>query len=396
MNTIPAPSPLKRTALALACGAVFLVAQPALAAGSGAEAWRDYARRSMMPDYAWNDAPSAQSLAPTLRDAVLGAQRQSLTMWLSADAASSVQRSLTLSFGGAAGLHAPLAAPATVAQPLDLDARVSPLHSRFLDATFEQDFGRSSRFSVSALVASQYFATPGFGLLQGMMSEPALQRIHDVRPGYSESSHGQGMGASVYQSLGQDLAWRLAAQSRLDMGTFESVRGIHAEPGDFDLPGRVGAQLEWNASANTVLAAGVERVFYSDITPFTSPALPARLLSLMADGHAPAFEWRNLTVYSLEGRVSHGTAGQWVLRYTTRQQPSPSADLYRRALDSEYTNRNFVLGYRHGLGQWGQVAVMASYAPSMAFLGAGPVFSPASTYARGARAEVEARWVLPF
>jgi len=273
---------------------------------------------------------------------------------------------------------------------------MSTMHSRFLDATFEQDFGRSGRFSVSALVANQYFATPGFGLLQGVMTEPALQRLHDVRPGYSESSHGQGMGASVYQSLGQSLSWRLAAQSRLDMGTFDSVHGIHAEPGDFDLPGRVGAQLEWNATANAVLAAGVERVFYSDITPFTSPALPARLLSLMSDGYAPAFEWRDLTVYSLEGRVSHGAAGQWVLRYTTRQQPSPTADLYRRALDSEYTNRNFVLGYRHGLGQWGEFAVMASYAPSMAFLGAGPVFSPGSTYARGAQAEFEASWVLPF
>lgn len=396
MNTIPASSPIKRSALALACGAVFLVAQPVIAAGPGAEAWREYARRSMMPDYAWNDAPPAQSLAPSLRDVALGAHRQSLTMWLAADGAGTVQRSLTLSFGDEAGSFAPLAAPTSAARSPNLEARISTMHSRFLDATFEQDFGRSGRFSVSALVANQYFATPGFGLLRGVMTESALQRLHDVRPGYSESSHGQGMGASVYQSLGQSLSWRLAAQSRLDMGTFDSVHGIHAEPGDFDLPGRVGAQLEWNATANAVLAAGVERVFYSDITPFTSPALPARLLSLMSDGYAPAFEWRDLTVYSLEGRVSHGAAGQWVLRYTTRQQPSPTADLYRRALDSEYTNRNFVLGYRHGLGQWGEFAVMASYAPSMAFLGAGPVFSPGSTYARGAQAEFEASWVLPF
>lgn len=397
MNTIPASLPLKRAVLVLACGAALLAVQPALAAGHGAEAWRDYARRSMMPDYAWNDAPSPQSLAPSLRDMALGKHSRSLTTWFAVDSSGSVQRSLKVAFGEGAGMLVPAATTASEVRPLDLDARQSPLHSRFLDATYEQDFGQRSRLSVSALVANQYFATPGFGLMQGVVAPgPVAQRLQDPLSVHAETRSGHGVGASLFHAFGSDMGWRLTAQSRLDMGRFESIRGIHAEPGDFDLPGRVGAQLEWNASANTVLAAGVERVFYSDITPFTSPALPSRLLSLMADGNAPAFEWSDLTVYSLEGRISHGQTGEWVARYSTRQQPTPNADLYRRALGSEYTNRNFVLGYRHGLRQWGHLAVMASYAPSMAFLGAGPVFSAGSTYARGASAEVEASWVLPF
>ena len=179
------------------------------------------------------------------------------------------------------------------------------------------------------------------------------------------------------------------------MNALESVHGIYAEPGDFDLPARFGTQLEWRAGANLALALGVERVYYGDITPFTSPALPTRLLSLMADGSAPAFAWSDLTVYSAEGRVADRWRGEWSLRFSTRQQPSPTAALYRQVLDPEYTNTNLAFGYQRELNRWGELRLTASYAPSMAFLGPGPVFA-SRTYTRGAIGEFEASWVLPF
>ena len=365
---------------------------PAQAAGQGAESWREFARRSMMPEYSWNDAPPAQSLAPTLRDTALRAYGQSLTLSLS-DARAAVQRSLTLAFDGTPGTGLSTGAVAPVDAP-DFQTRLSPLSNQLLGATYERDAGVHGRFGVSALVAQQHFATPGFGLAPGFQ-QPILPGMTGARPYQGETVMGHGVRMDYRLPVGGQFAWRWSAQSKLEMDAFESLYGINAEPGDFDLPARLGMQMEWMARSNLALALGVERIYFGDITPFTSNALPQRLLSLMADGNAPDFAWQDLTVYSAEGRIADRWHGQWLLRYTTRQQPAPASDLYRRALESEYADTNISLGYRRGLAGWGEMALTASYAPSMAFLGPGPVFSD-RTFSRGAVAEFEAFWIVPF
>lgn len=392
MNTTSNRKLLVRRALVVACIAGLAASASAQAAGQGASSWREYARRSIMPDYAWNDAPPAQSLAPTLRDQVLGARQQMFTLALS-DAKASVQRSLTLSLRDApagAGYGSAGAAPAA----LDLTTHASPLRSQFFDTTFHQDVDSLGRMSVSAVIARQQFATPGLGLMRGFHDGASSLATPDPRA-LRESVSGQGVRFSYRLPVGDRLAWAWSAQSKLEMNPFESVRGIYGEPGDFDLPARMGGLLEWQATAAVSFGLGAERVYFSQITPFTSSALPARLLSLMGDGNAPAFAWRDLTVYSAETRIDDRWHGQWLLRYTTRQQPTPTAALYQSALAQEYTDTNVAFGYRRGLRGGGELAFTASYAPSMAFLGPGPVFAR-QTYARGAVAEFEASWIVPF
>ena len=372
--------------LVVAFGVGALLAFPAQASGQSAEAWRDFARRSMTPDYSWNDAPAAASLAPTLRSVTFARhERGGAVSWVSGR--SSVHRSLSLSFEQVPGQGAAVGSQASLQSP-DFQARMSPLSSQHLDATYVQDIGAMGRFGVSALVARQQYATPGLGMAQGNQVSERFETP-------SETVTGHGIRVDWQLPVGERLAWNWTAQSRLDMNAFESVHGIYAEPGDFDLPARFGTQLQWRAGKNLALALGVERVYYGDITPFTSPALPTRLLSLMADGSAPAFAWSDLTVYSAEGRVADRWRGEWSLRFSTRQQPSPTAKLYRQVLDPEYTNTNLALGYQRELNRWGELRLSASYAPSMAFLGPGPAFAT-RTYTRGAIGEFEASWVLPF
>ena len=375
--------------LATACGlGIMILSLPAQAAGT--QAWRDFARRSLTPDYGWNDAPAAQQLAPTLRGTAFGTSRGSDRVVYLLQGKSSLHRNLSLGFdhmqgsGAAAGAMTSLQAPG-------LSTRLSPLHRTLLDATYEQDVGARGRIGISALMAQQQYATPGFGVLPGFRSADTF----DARAIPGDNSTGHGVRLDYLLPAGERLSWHAMVQSRLEMNTLESVHGIYAEPGDFDLPARLGAKVEWQANNYLALAIGLERVYYSDITPFTSPTLPARLLSLMADGSAPVFAWQDLTVYSAEGRLADRWQGEWSLRYSTRQQPSPTAALYRQALEPEYTNTNVALGYQRGLSHWGQILLNVSYAPSMAFLGPGPAFA-SRTYARGAIAEFEAAWILPF
>lgn len=389
---IASTSKIPRTAaLAAACSACLLMGFSAQASAEGAESWREFARRSMMPDYSWNDAPSAASLAPTLRSTVFGARSKSVTLALSGGNGA-VRRSLNVSFDATSGTGVDTHS-ITPVRAVDFQNRQSPLRSRFIDTTYEQDVRGGGTFGVSALIAQQQFATPGFGLMAGMY-ESELLGASALRAGPSEVVSGQGVRLDYRLPLNQQFAWRWTAQSKLEMNTFDSVRGIYAEPGNFDLPARLGLQAEWNARGNLAFTLGMEQVYFSDITPFTSNALPARLLSLMSDGQAPAFAWRDLTVYSAEGRYADRWQGEWLLRYSTRQQPFPTSELYRRALHSEYTDTNLMFGYQRALGL-GEIALTASYASSMALLGPGSAFS-SRTYSRGANAEFEAFWVVPF
>lgn len=386
MNTNSYSITRKSAALAVVCGVGAVLAFPMQATAHGAEAWRDFARRSMTPEYSWNDAPPAHTLAPTLRSVSFARQQRGAAVsWV--DGRSSVHRSLSLTFDQVSGQGVGIGSPTALEVP-DFQTRLSPLSSQHFDASYVQDIGAMGRFGVSALVARQQFATPGLGMAQGV-------QLFDQRDALGETAMGRGVRLDWQLPVGDRFAWHWMAQSKLDMNTLESVHGIYAEPGDFDLPARFGTQLEWRAGANAALAVGMERVYYGDITPFTSPALPARLLSLMADGSAPAFAWSDLTVYSAEGRVADRWRGEWSLRFSTRQQPSPSSSLYRQALNSEYTNTNLALGYERKLNRWGEVRLTASYAPSMAFLGPGPAFA-SRTYTRGAIGEVEAFWLIPF
>ena len=390
MNSYSSSISVRMTLLATMCGLVFWSAAPAQAAGHGPESWRDFARRSLTPDYSWNDAPPAQMLAPDLRAVASATMRNNGWALSWSPSRASTRHSISLMLDHSAGSGAGTAMPIAVQAP-DFTVRLSPLHSRLLDASYEQDLGARGMFAVTALMAQQQYATPGFGVLDGTQPlEP-----HAARDPRVETADGHGVRLDYRLPVGQRMAWRWSAQSRLEMNTLQSVHGIYAEPGDFDLPARLGTQVEWLAGGNLAFAVGMERVYYADITPFTSPALPARLLSLMADGSAPEFAWRDLTVYSMETRVLDPWRGEWSLRYSTRQQPSPTAALYQRALAPEYTNTNLSLGYRRGLQGWGEMRLTASYAPSMAFLGPGVAFSP-RTYSRGAIGEFEASWVLPF
>lgn len=390
MSTSPISNLTRSMGLAAACGLGFVLAAPAQAAGNGTEAWRDFARRSMMPDYSWNDAPAAQDVAPSLRNTAfssLRGSRQVLHMQLGR---SAMHRSLSLAVDRGYGSGAVQSTNTSLQAP-DLATRLTPLRSQMFDASYEQDFGPRGRVGVSALMARQQYATPGFGLL-GTFTPSVSVNAETAR---GETAHGQGMRVDYRVPVTDQLAWRASAQSRLDMRTLESVHGIYAEPGDFDLPARLGAQVEWQARSDFALSFGVERVYYGEVIPFTSPALPARLLSLMADGSAPAFGWKDLTVYSLEGQFDDRWHGQWSMRYTTRQQPSASVKLYQQVLESEYTNTNLMLGYQRDVLRAGALRLTASYAPSMAFLGPGPAFS-SRTYTRGAVAEFEAAWVMAF
>jgi hypothetical protein len=351
------------------------------------QAWREYARLGLQPAYAWADASRHE--APALLRASGSTVAMSSRLRLEISAAFEDAQGLV----GQAGAIGTLPAVGGAAgQPPS--ARISEsnqfgIGSNVVASSLSASLAGGGDVRISALAASQRYATSGFGLGQtagiGVDSQALLLP--------QEQSAGQGARLDYVMPVGADWQWAASVQSRIDMDPFQSYRGVYAEPGEFDLPARAGAQLRFSPTAATTLTVGAERVFFGDVKAFTSLALPPQLLGLLGDGSSPTFAWEDLTVYTLEGTVRDATDGLWSLRYTSRQQPAPTSALLRMALEDSFTDLNLALGYQRDLGSAGALSFAAAYAPSRYFLGLTP---SGRRYQDGSQVEFEASWTLAF
>lgn len=375
----------KRTALALACIGAFAAGGASAGVGEAAAPWRDYARSAIAPDFDWAATPAAE--LPSAR-AASGFDPRTLAVRQLVDARSSGRALLLqsgerrLGFGRLGTLDTRLGVVAS---------RERAIGDEFLSTALSSPVGDNGEFSVGAILARQRYAS--FWL--GTSSWEAPYRLDPVvTGGLHETSVGGGVELGYRHALGQTLSFELGLQSRIEMEPFKSYRGVYSDPGDFDMPARIDLALAMPVGERARLRIGAERVFYSGIDAFTSAALPSRFLSLLGDGTSPVFAWQDLTVYSAEARVNDRSGGEWTLRYTTRQQPSPTSALLLRALEPDFTDLNLALGYGRDLGRAGRLWLAASYAPSQYFIGASPYVQ--SSLDGGSQVEFEAQWTIAF
>ena len=251
--------------------------------------------------------------------------------------------------------------------------------------------GADSRVRFGLTIANQRFATAGFGESMPLMPG-TIAPLRDA-PRFVEQSFGQGVHAGFESPLGERFMLGVQVQSRIDMEPFKSYRGFFTEPGDFDLPARAGVSLGWNSEGPLSLGVSVERVYYSEISAFTSRALPPRLLALLSDGSSPRFAWRDLTVYSAELGVQEPFGGRFGLRLSSRLQPSPTSALLDLALSESYSDTNVSATYRREIGAFGALTFGASYAPYQPVLGIPPM---GNRYRDGSQLEAELNWSVAF
>jgi hypothetical protein len=369
---------MRRTSLALACS--LLVPIPASATDAAMQQWKAYAQRVASPAYDWS--PVRDVREPT----VLDTQRQPRAGRAAVESFSALTPVGLLQVAASDGVFG-LDLGETSAPQRSL----SPLSMTYAATTLVRPLDPRTSFSVTAIVARQRFATPGFGsaVWDGDEGRPGI-----ARNGSSELSHGSGVRLGVDRAIGDSVGLMLGAQSRLEMDSFKAYRGVFSEPGDFDVPGFVQTGLRWSPSSRTQFTVDAQRIFYSEVDTFTSSALPVRLLALLGDGGSPLFAWRDLTVYSAEVSQGVGDGGRWSLRLSSQQQPRPTSAALDRALSSQYSNTNVALGFNQALGAFGRLNFAASYTPASYFLAASPYLQ--RDFDGASQVEFEAQWALPF
>ncbi len=344
--------------------------------------WRNYALASITPAFSW--APAITRDPPQITDA--------------ADALANFALNLQV-----LGQQPMGTLNLSIAQQL-VDNRVQVLSSPRLDVGSElpdvalkrtivapsltSQWGAAGSFGVTAILAYQRFASLGLGeatLLDGMPVWPPV-------PG--ETSYGAGMRLDVGNTLFNRLSWNAAYQSRVNMDALKSLRGVYSDPGQFDIPASASVGVSYALTPAMSVDVGAQRVIYSDVTPFTSPALPRRFLALLGSGVSPVFAWDDLTVYSAGWTLRNQALGNIELRYTTRQQPSPTSSLLRNALEANPADHTVAVGYSRDTGKQAMLSLQAIYSSAPYFLGV-PSYRSANRVT-GNQVEYQAAWAWRF
>jgi hypothetical protein len=342
--------------------------------------WRTYALASITPAFSWAARPSRPAIPNVLDRYGAGTDARFLL-----ELGNVPQTSLSVSFSS--GLVSEMPAPGRVR----FDASPVPtgpgIERSLIAPSLSYRVGDATQVSVSAVIAEQRFATLGMGV-SDLDYLPASAVLRGNR------SHGAGGRLDLGGTLAGNWHWTAGYQSRVNMDAFSNYRGVFAEPGKFDIPANANFGVAYDFTPMFGMEFGVERVMYSDITPFTSAALPTRVLALLGDGASPVFEWQDLTVYSVGWTMRQGERGNFALRYSTRQQPSPTSALLKRALDADRAAHTISLGWSHDVSRDAHLGFLASYASSPYFLGMPSWRVPQDGTAQ--QFEFEAYWLTRF
>ncbi|WP_324463334.1 hypothetical protein, partial [Dokdonella sp.] len=241
--------------------------------------WRSYALSSITPGFSW--APRVSGVLPQVTD----------------EQPSSIPLSVALSgFGEQANSSLNLSVYRSVVddrprvlanQQLDVSSELPGvgLKRTVIAPSYVSQWGQGGNFGITAVLAYQRFASLGMGeapLRDGASFWPVL-------PG--ESSYGAGVRLDVGNALSNRVRWSAAYQSRVNMDALNTLRGVYFDPGQFDIPSSASVGLSYALTRALSFDVGVQRVMYSDVTPYTSPALPRRFLALLGSGASPAFAW---------------------------------------------------------------------------------------------------------
>lgn len=352
------------------------------------DAWRDYALADLTPDFSWADHRNPALSAPTLFDR--GRGRFSAPASRFSGNVINEPQPLQVAY-----LHTKVAdTPLSVAGDASsvLQDLTPGLQRNVIAPSLTQRWGDHSALTVSAIFAYQRFAGIGMGADAVPTDTTFGSTPYQFRE--NSTSYGAGMRVDFNSAITQTLNWQAGYQTRVNMDAFNNYRGLHSEPGSFDIPATFNLGLGWSATQDLKFDLDYERVMYSQIAPFTSNALPTPFLVLLGSAISPAFEWQDLDVYSLGASLRDESNGIWSLRYATREQPLPTSPLLQLVLQPYLSNHDVEFGYTHLFGLNSSLHLAATYAPTQFVLGL-----PASYNLRqpnGNQLEYELTWVTRF
>lgn len=346
--------------------------------------WHDYARQAIQPDFSWAE-PVERMAPPQVLDLIVATNTAtSAYAYVGRNSALGVN----ISSGFVNGTPARLNSDEAVLQRALPDD--SLLQRNIIAPSYVQGWGSGGYWSVSALFAYQRFANATFGASE---FDAYVTPLVASRP--QEVSYGRGVRVEAGQALTDRLRWITSYQSRVNMDAFSSYVGVYSDRADFDIPASAGMGFDFALTPSLSVGIDAERLMYSEIRPFTSQALPRRFLAALGSGISPEFAWDDLNVYSFNASWKTPGIGDFGLRYSSRTQPAPTSALLDQLL-GDVSQYSVDLSFVHRTSDYGQLRVVASYAPTQYLLDTPSMRALTRDALASNRMEYEVVWAMRF
>lgn len=165
------------------------------------------------------------------------------------------------------------------------------LKQMFIAPTASYKVSENVAIGASVNLVAQRFEAEGLGAFTGFTSNPA-----GLSNNGGANSTGVGATIGVQGKLSDKLSAGLAYRSKVGMSKMDEYSGLFPNAGEFDVPAATTAGIAFQATPQTLIAADVQKIEYSDVDAIgNSPATP---LPFGAD-NGPGFGWEDQTVYKI-------------------------------------------------------------------------------------------------
>jgi hypothetical protein len=385
----------KASAASAASGSAFV--EELASSANAVDTWRNYALTSLKTNFSWASDPGEALEPPSIFNRGRSSLARTPAMHMPAS-----------SLDDPTSFHVALQSSRIADTPLYASAEASSLlpdaspglRRTIISPSLTQRFGNAGFFKVSAILASQRFNGIEIGNNVGPNANwnnagyvnvgDAASAANQLRS--NENSVGAGARFDIGTALTDQLSWQAGYQSRVGMDSFGSYRGIFGQAGSFDIPPSANIGLGAMLTPNLRLGLGMERVMYSQVTPFASYTLPPLARAYLELGNH-ALAWENLDVYSVDLTWRNALLGDFSLRYSTREQPLPSWIVLQQILQPNLTSHNLEFDFARAIGAHSNLRFAAVYAP-IQLLGA-PSFNADNNFGSN-QLRLEAFWSTAF
>lgn len=212
------------------------------------------------------------------------------------------------------------------------------LQQLFVAPTVSYKFNDKAAVGISANLVYQKFKAEGLGAFTAPGYSVAPNNLTDK--GYDEST---GVGATVglQGKVTPRLTAGIAYRSKVSMGKLDKYKGLFPNGGEFDVPAATSMGVAYQANPQTVIAADVQKINYSDIAAIgNSSRIPAQFGS----NNGPGFGWSDQTIYKIGVRHQVNNSLALMAGYNKGDTPVSTSETTLNVLAPATVEQHITLG----------------------------------------------------
>lgn len=207
-------------------------------------------------------------------------------------------------------------------------------------------FKVNDKVAVGASVnfVAQRFEAEGLGAFKGATVDPT--KLTDN--GGSKST-GVGATIGIQGKLSDKVSAGISYRSKVGMSKLEEYAGLFPNGGEFDVPAATTAGIAFQASPQTLLAADVQQIAYSEVAAIGNSSLALHTGSAMGSNNGPGFGWGDQTVYKVGVKQQLNDGLALMAGYNYGKSPVKNAETTVNVLAPAVVEKHVSLGFEKKL-----------------------------------------------